>query len=263
MSRNWDGSASTNNLSISDITSARFDVTTDWACGAFFRIENFATDDRVIVAKWAGGSSQRAFMIRTNTSGQMEVYMRNAIRITGSALSTDTWYLVVITNDSSAGGVNNLILYTVDMDESFADDGVTGSNASNASNLTVDITIAARDLNDPMDGDIAYAFYSNHLYTRDNVRSHLRNPHMMANAASGNLEFLIPIIGASPEPDWGGDGNNFTVNGSSTVSDMPPVSPPFADILLAEAAAQAIPPTASWFQDIKYPMSNYEEVIHG
>lgn len=72
------------------------------------------------------------------------------------------------------------------------------------------------------DGRIAYCRWFNAALTADELTAVMYNRPARPSA----LVFFMPLIGASPEPDWSGNGSNGTVTGA-VVADGPPVPPPY------------------------------------
>ncbi len=244
MSRNFPGAAN-EDISLGDITTARFKDLDAWSILAFFRIENSASDDRGIVTKWAGGSETH-FLLRTDAQtapSNILMHINNGLRITGGDnIALNTWYLVGVTN-SGGGGATDLTLYLVDMDGTFLDDGITGDHAGDAPGLLVPIRIGGRLNNDNMNGDIAYVCYVDAAVTKAEVLAYRYDPIKMAKIfeAVHGVQFFIPLLGLdSPEPDWSRNNITATLSGTIIRNNMPPVAlftPRWASVPLIEEVA--------------------------
>jgi len=222
MSRNFNN-VDQDRVDLGDVTASRFLVANNWATFAFFRIENSATDDRTILAKWGTGLSTRQFRVRTDAQTaptNLEVYSNDNIRITGGDnVALNTWYFLGISHAASG----NVTLYLFDMAGTVLDDGLTGSWFDDT-DPTGEITIGGRATSaDPMDGDVAWAGYLQQEITKTEFLEIMRAPR---SALRYSPEWLLPLGLGSPEPDWSGKGNNGTVTGS-TIGNNPPVAPWF------------------------------------
>lgn len=234
MSRNF---APTQDITLADITAARFEQANDWSVGAFARFENFSTDERTVIVKWQGDARQ--FILRTTTGGAVDVWTGGSNRITTTAtLSLNTWYLLVVTN-AGGGGANDLKAYALALDGTFTVDGESGTHGGD-STLTAEIEIGVRDnTGDPMDGDLGHAFYIQKTLSKSEIRGIFANPGtgIMTHKDSG-VPFWLPLGLGSPEPDYSGNANNGTLNGA-TVSDMPPTGHWFRYPAIWESQAAA------------------------
>lgn len=218
MSRNFNDNAA-DYINLGDISTARFIGTTEFSFLVFFRVENTAGDDRVILGK------ENRFVLRIDqgaASQELQVRVEGSVIIEGgSNVALDTWYLGAVTNDGTSSATG-MLEYLLTMDGTVLDNAISGDN--NLISHTEAIHLGVRAGVDPMDGDIAYAAYFDFELSLAQIKAYLWNPIMFTAQYNANCEFFLPLKGASPEPDWSGNGNNGTVNGSPTISDNPPVS---------------------------------------
>lgn len=244
MARLFDNNIS-NRLERADVTSARFQQLSTWTVLAFFRIENTADDDRVIVAKWTATDNQKQFLVRTDLGAApepIEVFVNSNRQIAAiGSIELNTYYLVSVSNDGT-GNASGLVGTVYEMDGT-QNGTASGTHDGDRSDLTGNIEIGARD-SDPMDGDIAYVAYFNTVLTATEERAYLRNPYQLAfSKGSSGCEFFVPCYGnVGPEPDLV-HGRNFTVVGSLANGTNPPLGP-FATSYLGFSAAAAAPAAA-------------------
>lgn len=234
MSRHFVGNTA-DRVNLGDITAARFLRTTAWSVMCLFRTSDVTTDDQSPIGKWnSGTSTKRMFFMRVDkgTNPQnMEIYTKDALTVTGgNVIQNDSrWFLCCVTckGDSSASDVT---LHTYDFSSgTWVDDALTGTHKGNNSNLTEPISIATtkNSPSDPMKGDIAHAIYVDAELTRRELTSYLFDPVGMAAMfkAKYGVQFYLPLVGESPEPDWSGNGNSGTVEGTDRGrEDDPPIT---------------------------------------
>ncbi len=226
MSVNFDGTGGSG-FNFGDVAAARFSNALAWTFIAFIRIANTDGDQRCLVSKW-GGTSDRQILIRigSGTAPQdVEVHHNNINPVNGgSVIELNTWYLVAVTSDSS----NVVTINTLEMDGTIIDDAVTGTLTGNK-NLTEPLLLGSREgTNDPFNGDMAYVAYLQRELTQNEILEYLRNPAKVVNrdgGASTGPVFFCPMINGTTTPDWGGQANIGTREGSGhTTGDNPPVT---------------------------------------
>jgi len=216
MSRVFDDDTA-NYVDLGDIAACKFETAQTWTVLCFFRRTTQTSHD-VIISKWSSGPA-RQFYIRVASSDDVHVYMNSGKRINGATSVTTGWYLVAVTNDGT-GGAGGLKLYTMDMLGAFIDDAVTGQ-ASDDSNLTETIKFGKNN-SDPHNGEIAFAACVGNEMTKEQIIEYRHNPYMVV-AKQATVHFFLPLIGGSPEPDWGGADNPGTINGTLVVGSNPPI----------------------------------------
>lgn len=214
-------------ISLGDVTAARFLRLETWTMFSFFRVENTATDDRTIIAKWASVGNTKQFILRTDLQAapsNLEIYTNNTLRITGgNNVALNTWYFTAVTNDGT-GAANGLKCYLFRPDRTVLDDGLLGQHAADVSVLTTPTTLGTRLGSDPMDGDVAFAGYLQQELTKNQLLELMHSP--LRHSLRYSPEWLLPLGVGSPEPDWSGKGNNGTVTGT-TIGANPPIAPFF------------------------------------
>ncbi len=237
------------NISLGDITSARFLDLVAWSFLAFFRITNADAEERTVISKWSQTANTDSFLLRTDRQSaptNMEVFIRKSLRISGGDnVALNTWYLTCVTN-SGGGGATDVTLYLVDMAGTFLDDGLTGDHDGDEINLTAPLIIGGREDADEMAGDIAYACYVDAVLTKAEILAYRYDPIKMAKVfeAVHGVQFNMPLLGqASPEPDWSRNGAVGTITGTVTRGNMPPVAlftPRWATVPLIEVATGGV-----------------------
>lgn len=202
-----------------------FDEGRQWTCGAFFRIENSATDDRSIISRWSGSH----FNLRTNAEAApttIEV-IKGATTITGAeSIELNTWYCIVVAQ--SAGASNNtMTLFTMNMDGTFVDDGLTGTDGGDNAATSSDIGSRNDGDADLMDGDIQFPFYIDGVtFARNDAINFLNRPIQTVLQHGSNVHWLYYLgKGAVNAVDISAAQTTTTINGTPTVSDNPPVGP--------------------------------------
>lgn len=227
MSRNFTG-VNADNINLGDLANAKFDKNVAWTVAAFIRIEVLTGDERCVISKFvADARDQYIFTSDPTAPHGMKIHHSGTTFEGSFAISADTWYLVA--GESDGGGTtDDMGLIVIGMDSTVHENSRFTPNASDATNNVADIVIGGRDPGqggDNMDGDIAHVIYVDAELTQGDLLQYLHRPALMAAAwaAEHGVQFYLPIIGGSPEPDWSGKLNNGTVNGT-TVSDMPPVA---------------------------------------
>lgn len=247
MARNF----SNDGIDLGNIAAAQFLESASWSLLAFARFENLTADERAVVAKW-GSAGTRQFELNTNKTPahHMEVRNNGATAITGSgaALVVDTWYLFVVTFDTSTA-----TLYTLKTDGSVVDTD-TGS-WNDDPDVTEEVRIGEKQGGgDDMDGDIAHVAYIDAVLTLQDIKEYLYSPARVVARfiGSDSVQFYLPLGLGSPEPDFSGKGNNGTVSGTA-ISDNPPTGPLFGFDLgwqgaaaAAAAATTSFPPVQPW-----------------
>ena len=231
MARGNDGSSG-NFIDLGDITAARFERAETWTALAFFNLSASTPDDSAFITKYASGVSQ--FLFRTDNQAaptNVEVGHGNdtAVIINGaSSIELNTWYLsaVICDGTSSAGDIT---LYTLGMDGTVIDDGVTGDSNPDESNLTTPVRLMTRTSTaDELNGSMAHAAYIRSVLTKQDVFDYLYQPAKVVAKFKGvgnGVPFYQPLGLGSPEPDFSGSSNNGTVTGTPTITDNPPIAP--------------------------------------
>jgi len=98
---------------------------------------------------------------------------------------------------------------------------------------------------DRMDGALfCTAYFKDREFTKQDILNYLRNPFRVRKQYSIDCVYFLPMgENASPEPDWSGNGNNGTVNGTAYgIVSNPPVAPwaPFGEGWFGQAQAAAV-----------------------
>ena len=234
MARNFDGTTG-NYINLGDIADARFEQLEPWTILAFIKPTNVGTgDEKVIVGKWSGGSNTtnqfRVMVDKQSEPADLQVSIAAGGIVSGSGvIYDDTWYLIAVTHDGTSGS-NGTTAYVYEMDGSQADT-FTLTHVGDNSDLTHNINIASRKNgnNEPFDGDIAHVAYIKQELSANEITSYLHNPVVLvASYGSADTVFYIPLDGLAgdtgTEPDYSGNKNSGTVNGSaSTQASNPPV----------------------------------------
>lgn len=217
-----------------DATNYCFDKDDDWAVCALSRIENTTGNDRTFVAKWETASGDRQMLFRVDSGiapEQIEVYMDNSNRIrTARAIELDTWYAVCLTND---GATQDLTTWAYDLSDSPPSLAVTDTSTSldDGSPQTPPVTVGLNDEDggglNPMDGDITHVLYLSREISQQDALNFATCPRRVRAQYSADAKWYLPMLvsGAAGGADWGGRGLNFTLGGTPTTGDNPPVCP--------------------------------------
>ncbi len=213
-------------VNLGDVATARFEHGVDWSFLSFFRVENTASDDRTIIAKWGGAGKQ--FQLRTDSGAfpqNVEIWHNNALRFSAGDAVINTWYVTAVTHDSAG----NFLGYLVEMDGNYIADANPGVSVGDQADLTQNIAIGLQIdgfLIDEMDGDLAHACYVNAVITKQEITAFLANPAKMAKVfkAKYGSPFYLPLGLGSPEQDWSGNGNSGVRVNAPVVSEMPPTT---------------------------------------
>jgi hypothetical protein len=231
MSRNFNGT-NTDNLNLGDIATARFDKDAAWTYLCFARVEDLSGDERCLISKWETHAVDRQIEIffTKDATPIAKVAMVSLDKITGSVeIPVDTWLLVAVSNAGTAGA-NSMKLYIIKMDLTMIENATAGT-PDDAGDQTHAIEIGCKGTagGDYFDGDMAHSCYVDGELSLQEIKSYLRTPGRMAGLWKGQygVQWYLPILGSSPEPDWGGADISVTVNGT-TASDMPPAAPSYA-----------------------------------
>lgn len=217
-------------ISLGDLAGARFQRLQAWTCLCFFRVENYSGDHRTPISK---RDAQSQFHLRINSSAseptaiQVQCAGTGATATISSQVYLNTWYMAAVVNDGT-GGAGGVRLYLYNMAGTQLGNATGTFPASDLSPLTDIVSVGARGdassaTDDLMDGDVAHVAYLKAALTQPQVEEYLRAPAAVVARLSASAEFYLPLLGASPEPDHSGAGHNGTVNGTLTVTDMPPV----------------------------------------
>lgn len=232
MSRNW--SAASDDLRWTPGV-VKFEFQSAWTVLGFIRVESTVTDERTLISQWSGASSRQFLLTTVNETAPAAIeFSHNQVSIvtTSSVVAENVWYLWAVSNDTSG----NAKVYCMELDGTVNVDGATGTLTADKGN-DYDIVLGGKGIGGTADdhlGDIAHVAYINHELTKQEIQEYLHNPYKVVSRF--DTFFYVPIIGASPEPDWSGNGRNFTVTGT-TRSAMPPIAPIFGDISWAGVAA--------------------------
>ncbi len=218
-------------IDLGDITSARFPQGSTWSFLTFARFEELVADDRSVISKSGdiGGTDRNQINVRIDKDDdQSEIFRNGTTRIHDGSFTylVDTWYLIVVTNDGT-GGAGGGAIWSYTLDGTIREDATFTMNADETT-LTDPIQIGVVDSGfDEMDGDIAHSCYVETQITKAESRSFMLNPYqqVLAWRAEGlTVEWYLPLIGESPEPDLSGSGNRGTINGSPSVGANPPTA---------------------------------------
>jgi hypothetical protein len=233
MGRNWPTGDTDNFISLGDVTSARFLHADAWTFLCHVRIDATG-DERTLVGKSLVDEADMQMRLRTSNADPAALDYRKTdnspARYTSAAvLNHDEWYCISFSNDGTeAAGDLEVFAYNLE-DYTWDIDADSGTNAADSATLTQDITLGKSGTGnfDPMDGDLAHVCYVEKVVTKEEVLAYAKDPFRQVlawRAAGVTVEFYLPFIGESPEPDWSGSGNNGTINGTIGVGDNPPVA---------------------------------------
>lgn len=233
-----------------------FDSDDVWTVAAFVRFSVLGDgDQKAIISKYNGSGNRQFLLEASNPGGDLTVYFKNTLAITGQTLSTDTWYLIGVTNN----GAKVCKLFTLLPDGSVLDNGVSGTSDDDIVQ-TADVRIGGRELGgNEMEGDIAHVIYLTKQWVLADFKNYLANPMVQAARSLPDTYFYLPFIGSSPEVDWSGNGRSGAVNGTPSVGPNPPVmSIPSIGIFetggLAASIAASLPPISK--------SSRFRQLIH-
>ena len=231
MARGNDGS-SDNFIDLGNITTAQFKRAETWSALSFFNIASSSSDDSAWIAKYGPGNSQ--FLFRTDLQAaptNVEVHHGDdttPIIQGASEIQLNTWYMAAAICDGTSSA-DDVTLYTVKMDGTLIDDGLTGDTNTDEADLSDTIKLMTRDNNsDEINGSMAHAAYIRAAITKQDVLEYLYQPGRVIAKYIGvgdGVEFYLPLGLGSPEPDFSGKGKNGTIIGSPTITDNPPVGP--------------------------------------
>lgn len=231
MSRTFNGNSS-NYISLGDITAARFEVDVDYSWCCFFNLADLTTDDHTLIAKWGSATNTRQFtvVVQNNLGGpptpiKIEADNENMVIETSTSLEEDTWYFILVTHNGTS---NTTTVYVWDVsDQSVIDDGLTGTHSSDVAVLTQDIEIGKREGSaDVVDGLVSCNCYFDGELSKADGEFLLMDPvaALPYMKEKHGVQFALFLEGTeSPEPDWGGLGNDGTINGTLAKGVNPPV----------------------------------------
>ncbi|MHA2263158.1 MAG: LamG-like jellyroll fold domain-containing protein [Candidatus Thorarchaeota archaeon] len=197
-----------NYVSFADVSTARYPHAGAWTALAFAKFDNFASDERTVLAKWQ--SSKQQFAIRTDTSGNLDLLHNAATRYTGSnALSIDTWYLIAVTHKADGNGT--VSVFTLDGSAVSGLDADSWTTASDNADLTAGNEIGGNSAGtaDMMDGLVQFVSYFGRELSRQDVLAYLDNPFELI--ARQPAEFFI-----CEDKDLSGNDLTVTENGTVT-----------------------------------------------
>lgn len=225
-------------ISLGAISGADFKQAATWSVMAFFRVEETASDDRTIISKWVP-TAGRVFRVTTDTEvapASFETWITDfVINRTGNIIALNTWYAFMVSCDGSQA-VGDIAIRVLDMSLT-AQENTTDTHPGDETDFTGAIEIGVTDATgspvDPWDGDVAHVCYVRKAISLAEFRSYITDPWRQVLAWRGagtTVDFYLPLIGGSPEPDFSGSGNNGTINGSPTVAGNPPTAIYPADI---------------------------------
>jgi len=207
-------------ISLGDLANPEFGAATNWTALAFFKSPDTGQSD-ALLSKWGGSGTRRQFVLRLHTDSIVRIVFNNngTIITTGSAVSNDTWYLAVASNDTG----NNAAVAVWNMDGTLHSSG-SGTHPGDVSTLSADLTVGTADNNgfDPT-LTVAHVAYIDEELSANEILAYLRNPSRFV--ASRSTQFYLPLRGdASPEPDFSGNANNGTISGTVIKADNPPTA---------------------------------------
>ncbi len=230
MSRNFVRSAATDYINLGDVAAARYAVSSTWSQFVFFRqASSDSSSESIIIAKQTQ-PTDATLRIRINNGTapqEVEIYMDNSEQITGpDVIALNTWYMIALTNDGT-GDAGGLKLYLATMDGVFETDynPATGTALEDVS-ATADVRIGQIESSgaDWWDGDIAHVSYFNTEFSSAKILQYLFHPKRVAVAEGAGCIYYLPLGYGSPEQDLSGNQNNGTVNGTPSISAMPPTA---------------------------------------
>ncbi len=220
-------------INMGEILTARFERDVAWSFLTFFRIENTAADDNMLISKLGNGNTV-SILVKVDgqaAPGNFEIFLGGTWateEITGgNVIALNTWYLVCVTckGDSSS---NDCTLYTLDMDGVYLDDALTGTmSAALGDTSDVYLGLTRFQTEDAVDGDMAHASYVDAALTKREIEGYLRSPaRMIAEwVPKYGVQWYVPLGIGSPEPDFSGSGNNGIVVGTPGIGENPPTAP--------------------------------------
>jgi hypothetical protein len=232
MSRSWATGNTANYIDLGDITSARFLWADAWTLIFHGRVDATG-DERSFVGK-TNSEATMQFRLRTTNADPAQLDYRKTQNSperwqTSAVFNHDEWYCISVSNDGSEAA-GDMEVFGVSVESlTFVVDAFSGDNAADASDLTPPIILGkdGSPNNDPMDGDMAHVCYVEKVVTKNEVLAYAKDPwrQVMAWRAAGTVvEFYLPMIGESPEPDFSGSGNDGTINGTIGVGNNPPIA---------------------------------------
>ncbi len=258
MSRNFNDTTS-DTINMGNVYS--LDVDLAWSLFNTVKFDSFSgSDQRMVVSKF-GTANKRQFHCEADTSSRITVATNNIIRHTGAALSTDTWYLVVVTNDG-LNTTGSLRLYTIELVAGTVIDDLQFSTlASNASELDADIIYGGRGPSgNELDGDIGYGTLLEGAVTLADAQAYRVNANKTAARLhagfGGTSAYHMRVIGQSPEQDLLGNGNTGTIAGT-TVTDMPPVKTGYGGAQRLQFPGSGAPPAGASLLLMNRSIANY------
>jgi hypothetical protein len=224
MAREWNG-VSGEAVILGDIAAARFSRDTPFTFLVFFAPRP-GGDERAIIEK-----VNRQFYARVQKSvdgSKIQVITGGGdINFTGtSALSTNVWYLLAVTNNGT-DTANNCHIYLLNMSGTLVENA-DFTRTEDEIVLTGDVQYGRLlTVHDEYDGGMFCGSYFNRVFSEQDVRSYLRDPYRTSRQYGSTCVFFNPLFGTdAPEPDWSGNGHSGTVNGTNFgIFRNPPVGP--------------------------------------
>ena len=228
------------------------------ASWAYMTISNSGPGGR-IVTKNQGGTGDDYSLLQTPISGDPKWQLRINTSVGQTTItdtdvaSTNTWYHLAGTWQTSDGAM-----------ELFVDGSskVTGTQTGTLDDSNEDLTIgrhlssAGRDFS----GRVCECAIWNRVLSDNEINTVYRFGVMRSPVG---LVFYMPLFG-DVSPDYTLEGLDYTtsITGTPAQADHAPTGPQFSFTGYRHTLVP-VPQTPSWFQDIEYPIANYEEVIHG
>lgn len=235
-----------NFVSVADDDS--LDFVNNWTLSVWFRTTRVS--QKMIISKDTNGSNTRSWGIAVSVSSlqfiSMFMFKTGDVEtfIEGSTEFVDgEWHCVVGTYKFVTDGTSEMRVYV---------DGVLDVSTDLAVGPTQVTTTAVEigrrgfaGFEDPFHGELGEAAAWNKTLSLSEAKALFSgiSPTRIQNSA---LKMYLPLGVASPEPDWSGNGNSGTINGTLPIGDHAPVGPSFGfDIGHQPIPGVAPPPTVA------------------
>jgi len=209
-------------LSKTDVSTLRFDTTTDWTMLAFIFADTNGIDQTLGISKWGTGT-KRQFRVRINSDNTVTVYQdAGTVLTTSFTIDDEVWKLIAVSN---RGSDNLVTLRIIDLNSVTVNVDSNATGNGNDANLTNDLQVAAiNGSNDEFNGKHAFVAYIDRNMSLAEVQQYRITPYRTYCQLGG--QSFIPCVypvAASLTPDWGGVFTGWDVNGTGnpTIKDNP------------------------------------------
>ena len=183
---------------------------------AWFKSTATTTGQVVVGLSRTGGAGQGRKLIYLNGDGTLRLYAQNN-GASSSFPSSGTYSSGVWTHAAAVFAANNDFRI-------YRDGGNVGSDTSTVDFGTINtFKVGADDSAAPsnfMDGSVAFVHIYNRALSVNEIKQLMRFPGSISLGLKGFLE----LLGANPEFDYSGNGNNGMVTGALVSNNNPPVN---------------------------------------